>query len=91
VRKTHRVLCRNVQGHPRAGCADARTVIRPSFEIVLLPEPGVDGIRALLKAVLRRYGLRCTAINSEPIQTLRGATSPGETAAPMAPEGAENW
>ena len=35
---------------------------RPTFTITLRPEPGVDPIhalRAVLKSLLRRYGLRC--------------------------------
>jgi hypothetical protein len=37
---------------------------RPSFTIVLRPEPGVDPIpalRAVLKGALRQHGLRCTS------------------------------
>jgi hypothetical protein len=38
---------------------------RPVYTIRLRPEPGIDAVRslrALLKAALRRYGLRCTDI-----------------------------
>ena len=38
---------------------------RPIFVIALRPEPRVDGIRALragLKPLKRRYGLRCVTI-----------------------------
>ena len=38
---------------------------RPIFVIALRPEPRVDGIRALragLKLLKRRYGLRCVTI-----------------------------
>jgi hypothetical protein len=37
---------------------------RPVFTLELRPEPGVDpvlALRALLKAALRRYGMRCTS------------------------------
>jgi len=35
---------------------------RPSYTIILKPEPGIDGPRALrqfLKSILRRAGMRC--------------------------------
>jgi hypothetical protein len=35
---------------------------RPTFVLVVRPEPGVDPVRALrglLKLMLRRFGLRC--------------------------------
>ena len=41
---------------------------RPIFVIKLRPEPGVDGVRALrraLKVLLRRFRLRCTDIRQE--------------------------
>jgi hypothetical protein len=40
----------------------ARAADRPHFLLVLRPEPGIDGIRALrrfLKTALRRFRLRC--------------------------------
>jgi hypothetical protein len=40
---------------------------RPIFVIALRPEPRVDGIRALragLKVLKRRYGLKCVTINT---------------------------
>jgi hypothetical protein len=42
---------------------------REVFIITLKPEPGIAGDRALraaLKTLLRRHGLRCTAIRCEP-------------------------
>jgi hypothetical protein len=39
-----------------------------AFTVTLVPEPGVDGIKALrwvLKSALRRHGLRCTDIHAE--------------------------
>jgi hypothetical protein len=39
---------------------------RPTFVLELRPEPDVDpvlALRALLKATLRRYGLRATAVS----------------------------
>ena len=44
--------------------AQPATKDRPIYLLELRPEPGVDPIRALralLKASLRRYGLRCIA------------------------------
>jgi hypothetical protein len=41
---------------------------RPIHVVTLRPEPNVDGIRALralLKAALRRFGLRATNISEE--------------------------
>jgi hypothetical protein len=38
---------------------------RPTFLLTIRPEPGIDAIKALrfgLKALLRRYGLRCLAV-----------------------------
>ena len=38
---------------------------RPIFTLVLRPEPGVEPIRALraaLKVLLRRFGLRCVGL-----------------------------
>lgn len=46
-----------------------RPVARPIFLLRLRPEPGVDAIRALralLKAALRRFGLR--AIHAEELK-----------------------
>jgi hypothetical protein len=40
--------------------------LRPIFTLTFRPEPGVDAIRALralLKAALRKYGLKCVAAN----------------------------
>lgn len=42
---------------------------RPTYVLRLQPEPGVVGIRALraaLKVLLRRFGLRCVAIDIDP-------------------------
>jgi hypothetical protein len=42
---------------------------RAHFVIVLRPEPGVDGIRALrrfLKTALRRFRLRCISAEQRP-------------------------
>jgi hypothetical protein len=42
---------------------------RPVYRLDLRPEPGVDGILALrraLKALLRSYGLRCLSIEEVP-------------------------
>ena len=41
---------------------------RPTFVLVLRPEPGVEPIRALraaLKVLLRRFGLRCVGVTEE--------------------------
>jgi hypothetical protein len=43
----------------------AKAQERPTWRLTLRPEPNVDAIRALrslLKAALRRHGLRCTAV-----------------------------
>jgi hypothetical protein len=42
---------------------------RPLFVVSLRPEPGVDGLRALraaLRTLLRRHGLRCVRITTAP-------------------------
>jgi hypothetical protein len=44
---------------------DDRAQRRPIFTLQVRPEPGVDAIRALraaLKNMLRRYGLRCLSV-----------------------------
>jgi hypothetical protein len=41
---------------------------RPTFVLELRPEPGVDpvlALRALIKAALRRYGLRCISATED--------------------------
>jgi hypothetical protein len=44
--------------------------VRPTFTIQLRAEPGVAdpmlALRRALKALLRAYGLRCTALRREP-------------------------
>jgi hypothetical protein len=42
---------------------------RPTYRMLLRPEPHIDGeraLRALLKIALRRLGLRCTSIEEVP-------------------------
>jgi len=42
---------------------------RPTYRVLLRPEPRVDGeraLRALLKFALRRLGLRCISIEQVP-------------------------
>jgi hypothetical protein len=39
---------------------------RQGFTVTLVPEPGVDGIKALrfvLKSALRKHGLKCTDVS----------------------------
>jgi hypothetical protein len=43
----------------------------PAFVVTLKPEPGVDAtlaLRALLKVSLRRFGLKCTAVEAAPTE-----------------------
>jgi hypothetical protein len=52
----------------RAGSACPSKTERPTFVIVLRPEPGIDGVRALraaLKTLLRSHGLRAVRIAAE--------------------------
>jgi hypothetical protein len=53
------------------GEAAARVVSgqRPTYRVLLRPEPRVDGeraLRALLKFALRRFGLRCISAEELP-------------------------
>ena len=44
---------------------------RPTYRLLLRPEPGVDGERALrrlLKIALRRFRLRCISIEQDEIR-----------------------
>jgi hypothetical protein len=44
---------------------------RPTFRLLLRPEPRTDAeraLRALLKLALRRFGLRCVSIEKVPPQ-----------------------
>ncbi len=46
----------------------AQSESRPSFTVVFRPLSGIDGIRALrqlLKAALRRHGLRAVSVKEE--------------------------
>jgi hypothetical protein len=41
---------------------------RPTFTITLRPEPGVDAVpalRAVLKTLLRRYGMKCVSARED--------------------------
>jgi hypothetical protein len=47
----------------------AKASARPVFRLLLRPEPGVDGeraLQALLKLALRRFRLKCIAVEQEP-------------------------
>jgi len=51
-----------------AAIIPAGRMVGPLFMVTLRPEPGVDATKALrgaLKAMLRTYGLRCTAISAD--------------------------
>lgn len=53
---------------------------RPLFVLTLRPEPGTDGIRglrAVLKALLRRHRLRCIGLEQRP--------DAGDAPPPLAP------
>jgi hypothetical protein len=48
---------------------------RPTYVLTLRPEPGVDGLRALrraLKVLLRTFGLRCVTIRRAEKKTTSG-------------------
>jgi hypothetical protein len=56
------------QAH-RDGRRSRTAAERPHFVLVLRPEPGADGIRALrrfLKTALRRFHLRCISAEQRP-------------------------
>jgi hypothetical protein len=45
-----------------------RRTVRPTFVLILRPNPGVDPVRALrsaLKTLLRRHGFRCLSVCEE--------------------------
>jgi hypothetical protein len=49
--------------------SDYKANQRPTFRLLLRPEPGVDGeraLRALLKLGLRKFRLKCIAVEQEP-------------------------
>lgn len=49
---------------------DLRAADRPTFQMIVRAEPGVDdtrALRALLKSMLRRFGIRCLSI--KPVKT----------------------
>ena len=53
----------------QASCRRSQASERPTFRLVLRPEPRTDGeraLRALLKAALRRYGLKCLSVEKVP-------------------------
>jgi hypothetical protein len=61
-KRSHKFLSTNI-------ARSARAAERPHFVLVLRPEPGVDGTRALrrfLKVALRSFHLRC--IRAEEVQ-----------------------
>jgi len=58
--------------------AIGRTRGRPTYLVRLRPEPRVDPVRALragLKSLLRRYGLRCLAVREERKKVVEGGAS----------------
>lgn len=54
---------------PKGRFADLKASERPTFNLLVRAEPGVDETRALrhlLKAMLRGYGVRCLSIKPAP-------------------------
>jgi hypothetical protein len=62
---------------PEGRFSDLPAAARPVYILTLRAEPGVDdtrALRALLKAALRRYGLRCLSIDRAPPDTSDATT-----------------